>query len=414
MIVNFSIQNFGSIKDKQTLSFEADTSEHLEDTYVLHTAGKRLLKLALIYGANASGKTTVLKALDFLRDLVVNPKEKKTDILDFSPYLFDANTPEQPTELTIEFVYEGGCYHYEVAFMRQAVILEALYRDAPEKTLVYKRTTDIEEQLTKISFGDKITLEKSAQQVLELNTLWNNTVLGGFLKTNINFEELRRVTDWFGSYLKSIIAPGTRIDTLITNKIKIREIDKIDVIRVLKKADFNISDIVIKNDSEDDISEVFDFFKGRMEYVKPPTIQYSINNTHYNLPMEKESEGTKRFYGFAGLLALLIKSSTIFPIDELESSLHPDLYTHFLLSFLQNAKQSQVIATTHNRELLGDRDIFRYDVIWFTDKGKDCATELYSLADFDTATIKNILNAYKIGKFSGVPRLSDTFIDVEL
>lgn len=413
MIVNFSIQNFGSIKDKQTLSFEADTSEHLEDAYVVHTAGKRLLKLALIYGANASGKTTILKALDFLRDLVVNPKEKKTDILDFSPYLFDANTPEQPTELTIEFVYEGGCYHYEVAFMRQAVILEALYRDAPEKTLVYKRTTDIEEQLTKISFGDKITLEKSAQQILELNTLWNNTVLGGFLKTNINFEELRRVTDWFGSYLKSIIAPGTRIDTLITNKIKIREIDKIDVIRVLKKADFNISDIVIKNDSEDDISEVFDFFKGRMEYVKPPTIQYSINNTHYNLPMEKESEGTKRFYGFAGLLALLIKSSTIFPIDELESSLHPDLYTHFLLSFLQNAKQSQVIATTHNRELLGDRDIFRDDVIWFTDKGKDCATELYSLADFDTATIKNILNAYKIGKFSGVPRLSDTFIDVE-
>ena len=413
MIVNFSIQNFGSIKDKQTLSFEADTSEHLEDAYVVHTAGKRLLKLALIYGANASGKTTILKALDFLRDLVVNPKEKKTDILDFSPYLFDANTPEQPTELTIEFVYEGGCYHYEVAFMRQAVILEALYRDAPEKTLVYKRTTDIEEQLTKISFGDKITLEKSAQQILELNTLWNNTVLGGFLKTNINFEELRRVTDWFGSYLKSIIAPGTRIDTLITNKIKIREIDKIDVIRVLKKADFNISDIVIKNDSEDDISEVFDFFKGRMEYVKPPTIQYSINNTHYNLPMEKESEGTKRFYGFAGLLALLIKSSTIFPIDELESSLHPDLYTHFLLSFLQNAKQSQVIATTHNRELLGDRDIFRDDVIWFTDKGKDCATELYSLADFDTSTIKSILNAYKIGKFSGVPHLSDTFIDVE-
>ena len=414
MIVNFSIQNFGSIKDKQTLSFEADAYKHLEDTYVVHTAGKRLLKLALIYGANASGKTTVLKALDFLRDLVVNPKEKKTDILYFDPFLFDAQTPLQPTELSIEFAYEGGCYHYEVAFMRQAVILEALYRDAPEKTLVYKRTTDIEEQLTKISFGDKITLEKSAQQILELNTLWNNTVLGGFLKTNINFEELRRVTDWFGSYLKSIIAPGTRIDTLITNKIKIREIDKIDVIRVLKKADFNISDIVIKNDSEDDISEVFDFFKGRMEYVKPPTIQYSINNTHYNLPMEKESEGTKRFYGFAGLLALLIKSSTIFPIDELESSLHPDLYTHFLLSFLQNAKQSQVIATTHNRELLGDRDIFRDDVIWFTDKGKDCATELYSLADFDTATIKNILNAYKIGKFSGVPRLSDTFIDVEL
>ena len=403
MIVNFSIQNFGSIKDKQTLSFEADTSEHLEDTYVVHTAGKRLLKLALIYGANASGKTTVLKALDFLRDLVVNPKEKKTDILDFSPYLFDANTPEQPTELTIEFVYEGGCYHYEVAFMRQAVILEALYRDAPEKTLVYKRTTDIEEQLTKISFGDKITLDKSAQQVLELNTLWNNTVLGGFLKTNINLEEFRQVTDWFWNGLKPMVVPQTELGRYVTDKIDEKKIAKEEVLEILKKADFNISDIIIER-RKDPIWEIdsINLFS-----------EHTVNNISYKLPMEQESEGTKRFYGFAGLLALLIKSSTIFPIDELESSLHPDLYTHFLLSFLQNAKQSQLIATTHNRELLGDRDIFRDDVIWFTDKGKDCATELYSLADFDTATIKNILNAYKIGKFSGVPRLSDTFIDVE-
>ena len=77
MLVNFSIQNFGSIKDKQTLSFEADKSEHLEDYYVINTNGRRLLKLGLIYGANASGKTTILKALDFLRTLVLKPKNQK-------------------------------------------------------------------------------------------------------------------------------------------------------------------------------------------------------------------------------------------------------------------------------------------------------------------------------------------------
>ena len=414
MIVNFSIQNFGSIKDKQTLSFEADASEHLEDTYVVRAAGKRLLKLALIYGANASGKTTVLKALDFLRDLVVNPKEKKTDILDFSPYLFDANTPEQSTELTIEFVQEEVCYEYGVTFTRQAVISEALYRDAPEKKLVYKRTTDIEEQLTKINFGNLIALDKSAQQVLELNTLWNNTVLGGFLKTNINLEEFRQVTDWFGSYLKSIIAPNTKLDTYITNKIDEKKLTKGEVLEILKKADFNISDMVIRKKEEIIPEDLLRFFKEQIEIKGRIIVQHTINDTHYNLPMEQESEGTKRFYGFAGLLALLIKTPTIFLIDELESSLHPDLYTHFLLSFLQNARQSQLIATTHNRELLADKDIFRNDVIWFTDKGRDCATELYSLTDFDTSAIKNVLNAYKIGKFSGVPRLSDTFIDVEL
>ena len=412
MIVNFSIQNFGSIKDKQTLSFEADASQHLEDTYVVHTAGKRLLKLALIYGANASGKTTVLKALDFLRDLVVNPKEKKTDILDFSPYLFDANTPEQPTELTIEFVHEEVCYQYEIAFTRQAIISEALYIDTFERVLVYSRTTDIEEQLTKISFGDKIILDKNAQQVLELNTLWNNTVLGGFLKTNINLEEFRRVADWFQNYLKPIIAPDTKLDTYITNKIDDKKITKDEILEILKKADFNISDMIVRK-KEEIIPEELRFFKGPIEIKGRIIFQHKIDNVFYSLPMEKESEGTKRFYGFAGLLALLIKTPTIFPIDELESSLHPDLYTHFLLSFLENVQHSQLIATTHNRELLGDTDIFRNDVIWFTNKGEDCATELYSLADFDTSAIKNILNAYKIGKFSGVPRLSDTFINLK-
>ena len=410
MIVNFSIQNFGSIKDKQTLSFEADASQHLEDTYVVHTAGKRLLKLALIYGANASGKTTVLKALDFLRDLIVNPKEKKTDILHFDPFLFDVQTPLQPTELSIEFVHEKVCYQYEVAFTRQAIISEALYIDTFEKVLIYSRTTDIEEQLTKISFGDKITLDKNAQQTLELNTLWNNTVLGGFLKTNINLEEFRRVADWFGNYLKSIVAPDTKLDTYITNEIDDEKITKEEILEILKKADFNISDMIVRKKEEFVQKYLPRFFKvqeGRIIF------QHKIDNVFYSLPMEKESEGTKRFYGFAGLLTLLIKTPTIFPIDELESSLHPDLYTHFLLSFLQNAQHSQLIATTHNRELLGDTDIFRNDVIWFTDKGEDCATQLYSLADFDTSTIKNILNAYKIGKFSGVPRLSDTFIDLE-
>ena len=424
MIVNFSIQNFGSIKDKQTLSFEADASKHLEDTYVVHTAGKRLLKLALIYGANASGKTTVLKALDFLRDLVVNPKEKKTDILHFDPFLFDVQTPLQPTELSIEFVHEEVCHQYEIAFTRQAIISEALYIDTFERVrvLVYSRTTDIEEQLTKISFGDKITLEKSALLVLELNTLWNNTVLGGFLKTNINLEEFRRVADWFGNYLKSIIAPQTQLDSYVTSKIDEKKIIKEEVVNILKKADFNISDIVIERKKEPISDEYISLLRERIGEIANHIsgiehvnlfLEHTINNISYNLPINAESEGTKRFYGFAGLLALLIKTPTIFPIDELESSLHPDLYMHFLLSFLQNAQHSQLIATTHNRELLGDSDIFRNDVIWFTDKGEDCATQLYSLADFDTSTIKNVLNAYKIGKFSGVPRLSDTFIDLE-
>ena len=127
-------------------------------------------------------------------------------------------------------------------------------------------------------------------------------------------------------------------------------------------------------------------------------LEHTVNNSKYTLPLENESQGTRRYFGFAGLLALLIKSPNIFSIDELEASLHPDLYLHFLLSFLLNSKNSQIIATTHNREILDNKDVFRNDAIWFTDKQENCATELYSLADFDSSVIRNttnVLNAYK-------------------
>jgi len=149
---------------------------------------------------------------------------------------------------------------------------------------------------------------------------------------------------------------------------------------------------------------------------KKITLEHTVNNTTYSLPLEYESQGTIRYYGFSAILFLLIKQSVAIPIDELEASLHPDLFTHFLLAFLVNSKQSQMIATTHNREILNNKDIFRNDAIWFTDKSKDSATELYSLADFDSSVIRdtsNVYNAYKIGKLGAVPNLGDYYIDVD-
>jgi AAA15 family ATPase/GTPase len=102
-------------------------------------------------------------------------------------------------------------------------------------------------------------------------------------------------------------------------------------------------------------------------------------------------------------------------LDELEASLHPELFIHFLISFLLNAKKSQIIATTHNREILTNKDIFRNDAIWFTDKSETSATELYSLSDFDSSVVRdtsNIFNAYKMGKLGGTPNLGDHYIDI--
>ena len=432
MILNFSIQNFGSIKDRQTLTFEADKSDHLENSYVIHTNGLRILKIALIYGANASGKTTILKALDFLRDIVLEPKTKKTDELDFQPFLFDPETPNQNAVMSIEFLANDTKYFYEVAFFKKAVVYEVLNFHNPKKANIYKRTTDIKNEFTEITFGSKIKIDKTIEKNLEANTLWNNTVLGGFLKTNIDIKELKEVVEWFKNYLYPLIDTKTQLEGFVTSKIDQGELTKFDVINILKKADFHISDILIQENEQVIPDGFIELVKKQLkahdsevkkleEKGKITSVsiefEHTVNQAKYTLPIELESQGTRRFYGFAGLLALLIKNSTSFPIDELESSLHPDLYTHFILSFLLNSNKSQIIATTHNREIFDNKDIFRNDAIWFTDKNENGSTELYSLADFDSSIVRNttnIYNAYKSGKLKATPNVGDNFIDLKI
>tara|TARA_Y100000588_G_scaffold182962_1_gene196724 strand:+ start:4510 stop:5805 length:1296 start_codon:yes stop_codon:yes gene_type:complete len=431
MIINFSLQNFGSVKDKQTLTFEADKSEHLNDYYIINTSGFRLLKLALIYGANASGKTTILNGLEFLRDLVLEPEEKKTDELEFKPFLFDEDTPGQTSRLSIDFLQNGIRYDYEVEFTEQAIVSEKLDNYNPNKANVFKRKTDLKHQFSEIKFGSKIKKDKTFKKTLESNTLWNNTVLGGFLKTNIDFLELNEAVDWFKKYLKPLVYTRTELEGYVTSKIDQKEILKKDVINILKKADLHISDILIQEVDKEIPDGLLDFFEkqfkpsgDRFKKIREEgkvtavniDFEHTVNGNKYSIPIDLESQGTRRYYGFAGLLALLIKHNHIIPIDELEASLHPDLYTQFLLSFLVNTESSQILATTHNREILDNKDIFRNDAIWFANKSENCSTELYSLADFDTSVVRdttNVLNAYKSGKLKGTPNLGDYYIDLD-
>ncbi|MDR2466319.1 MAG: ATP-binding protein [Prevotellaceae bacterium] len=415
MLIKFSIQNFGSIKDKQTLSFEADESSHLENYYVIETNGLRLLKLGLIYGANASGKTTILKALQFFIDIVLKPCERKNQSLDFEPFLFDTDTPKQNTVLEVEFLQNDVHYSYEVEFCKNAIVGEVLFAKETagknrNKSKVFERTTDTEKQLANIVFGSRIRINQTLRETLIANTLWNNTVLGGFLKTNMELKELTDVTNWFKNYLNPVIYTKTELVGIITRLMDNCSIDKKTVLNILGKADFNLSDISI-NSTMRELKE-----KGKRT-VASVEFEHSVGENSYYLPLEEESQGTQRYFSFAGLLCLLISHSTLFSVDELESSLHPDLFRHFLLSFPVNSRRSQLLATTHNREILSDKDIFRNDAIWIADKNNaDCATELYSLADFDASVIRNtsnIYNAYRVGKLGGVPNLGSYYINRE-
>jgi len=296
--------------------------------------------------------------------------------------------------------------------------------------LVYKRETIVEKQLSVIDFGSKIKIGKEQKRLLEGNTLLNNTVLGGYLKTNLASKDLQNALDWFKHKLSGLIFSHTKLFHSISDELENNHIDKNHVISFLKKADFKINDIIIKKEENLDTIHIINFDikeeKKKEQVITDYNTKYYRlqtlflhtldNNNTFPIPYHEESQGTQRYYQLSGLLASIMKTPSILLIDELESSLHPDLLKHFLLSFLANTKNAQLIATTHLRELLMEKDIFRNDAIWFTEKQADGSTDLFSLADFDSSVVRDtssIYNAYKIGKLGATPNLSDYYIDVE-
>ncbi len=402
MIVKFSITNFGPIRETQTLSFEAEKSEHLQNYYVTEIAGHRILKAALLFGANASGKTNVLNALDCLRKLATVPAGSKTDAIHCEPFLMDKESRLQPTEFEIDFIQGKDLFRYTVKLNRECILYERL-RSQSRRRIVYTRTTDVDSQLTKIVFGEDYPVKNAIEAAtLSSNTLWNETVLAGFTKTNMSHKALLAVQNWFQSYLAPMVHPRDALTKFILNLMDKGLIDRDRFTDILKKADFNIGGVVLPKETGDEDLKLVHIGKDGKLFD--------------DIPYTSESLGTRRYFELTGILYMLIAHPYAFPIDEIESSIHPDLVKHFLLSFCTNASTSQIIVTTHNRELLNDKDIFRSDIICFTEKDETFATKIYKLSDFGTDVVRNtsnILNAYNAGRLGALPRLADHFIDLK-
>jgi len=434
MIINLSFSNFRSVKDLIEISFEASRSEDLEQYYVARPTPKlRLLKMAAIYGANASGKSNVLLALDFLRDLILNPVGKKTDSIKYDRFAFDPKSSEGNSEFNIDFVHHGIRYDYHVVLNPDYIVKESLHFYDPNKAVVFIRDTDTENHISTITLGSKIKVSSDERRILEANTLWNVTVLGSYLKTNIEFPELRNSSEWFGGNLHQAIYPRTDLKGFTSAGIENGEISKATVVEILQKADFNISNITIESTPKGIESsfaylrkslnlktEVLNYLDSLENGEKPITFTHEVFSDgrckSVQLPFKEQSLGTKRFYQFAGLLDLMIRKEKIVAIDEIESSLHPELLKHFLLVFLRNSKNSQLIFTTHQREFMRETDMLRNDIFHFTEKAEDGSTELFSFTDFNSDVIRkgsSLYNAYRIGKLGATPELDDAYIAID-
>ena len=420
------------MRDEQTLSFIPTNDDTSRDIYTEEVAeGVSLLKIGCIYGSNASGKTNILKALDFFSQFMVNDALNKGDEIGVVPFLLDDVSDKGRTRFEMTFYLNREKYKLNLVLDNKVIYEETLQvYSTVQPTLLYKRTYNAEKDATDIDFGGKLGLVKKSREAIEGNTINNRTVIAAFGKSNVEKSRLNLVFEFFSQRIAPIMYPQSSLMGFTKRRIK-RDRDgrlKKFILHFLKASDFNISDIAI-HEEEVSITPEMELMikntsempeKAKEELLKKGTLHsdemffvHHTSNGDKELYEELESRGTKRYMGLATILYDLLVHGVILPIDEIETSIHYELLSFFIKVFLVNSKcGGQLIVSTHDINLL-DEDYIRRDVIWFTDKNDCGETQLIRLSTLGLHKTLSVYNAYRQEKLVNLPFLDSIYMDMD-
>ena len=423
MIQELKIKNFLSFKEEVIFSFEATNDKTLDDYYVKEVVpGVRLLKMAMVYGANASGKSNLIKAFDFINYIVFSIADSKEEEINFHPFAFD-NTINEAGEFELIFYTEGIKHIYSLIVDAENIYKEKLvYYPSTQPAIIFERV--LNKNTSVIEFGNKIEISKVATEEISVKTLKNISVFAAYSQVNVSIPEIERVYEWFQEQFSSSINPYTSLTEYSDKQIQKDAEIKEQALKFIREADFNISDISFEEEIKpiDDImlkmietspipsKEKKKIIKEKAFHIEKTIFEHHIvkngKDEFYKLPEERQSQGTIRYYGLSAPFFNTIKNNAFLAIDEIGSALHPLLVLHFITEFLKKSDSAQLLFTTHNMSLLNEKDILRRDAIWFTNKNEDGSTELSSVADYPEFRKElSYYNYYKQGKFGAIPKL---------
>lgn len=402
MIAEIKFKNMFSFRDEAILSFEADKSKDLESYHVVELAPDvRLLKLAVIYGANASGKSNIIKVCDFIKSFITNTPLNKAEQIKIVPFLLNKTSQKQASEFSVSFYVMDGekavRYVYSVLLDTTRIVRESLiYYPGQQPAAIFERST--ENNVSFIKFGQKLRVSTAAKEEITLKCLPNMSVFAAYMQVNTHIVEMETALQYLAKQMMPAIVPTSSLNLYAEEAIKEEEA-KAYILRYLQEADFNISNISSKEQETK---------KGVVNYT---VYQHKVSselgdNDYYEFPELFESDGTIRTFGLASQIQKNIVSDAFLAVDEIESSLHPKLIEYIIERFLKESEQAQLLLTTHYDGLLGEEDLLRKDNIWFIEKDTDGASVLYPLTDFKGLNrINSLQKAYKFGKFGAVPNL---------
>lgn len=411
MLIQFNFKNYKSFRDETSLDLSATKMKEFESS-VVTIGGEKILPVAAVYGANASGKSNVYSAFEFMTAYVENSFFYGDDDKTFAdarptPFLFDNSARNAESMFEVYFTIPGESaektYNYGFCIDETGITEEWLNTKAKSarefKSVFYRNTEKQELDLRGIAKVSRDNIEVALnRQVLIIS-------LGAKLKV----EKCKQIRDWFllnefadfGNEMTNLFLSRTLPKGFVEDE-KVRE----DVLKYFSSFDKQITGFKIEElPSKDEQKE--------KKYAIDAIHRMIDSEDDTKLPLHQESAGTLKMFAMYPALHEVLEKGGVLCIDELNSRLHPLLVRNFILTFLNpeiNKNHAQLIFTTHDTWQLSNQ-LLRRDEIWFTEKDEKGLSNLYSLADFvdeDGSRIRkdeNYEKNYLLGKYGAIPSL---------
>ncbi|MYB76921.1 MAG: ATP-binding protein [Chloroflexi bacterium] len=407
MLIEFSVENFMSFREEARLSLVASASKEHEDTHLVRSdlrgEESRLLRSAVIYGANAAGKSNFLIALGLMREMVVKSNQE-IEVLPVEPFRFDPGCAGKPTILEIIFVVDQVRYQYGFAATEQRIVKEWLFawpRGRPQTWFTRDKET--------WKLGSKLSGDKDVwRRATRANALFLSTAAA------LNSAQLMPIYQWFQNAFRAFPAGG------FSNSFSIKcchSDQKSEILNFMNTADIAISDIkIIEKDITPDMLPDTMSQELKEDFIRSQAGKWqeisTIHDTGYwppsKLEFGAESLGTQRLFSLSGPWIDTLKNGYVLAIDELHDSLHPNLL-RFLIDLFhdpnKNTNSAQLIFTTHDTSIL-NQEVFRRDQVWLCERNVRQESTLTPLTDFrPRKRHENLEKAYLSGRYGAVPVL---------
>ena len=422
MIQEIKIKNFLSFKDEVKFSFEASNDKFAEDSQVVKiNETTRLLRFAIVYGYNASGKSNLLSVFDFLYDFwFYKPKDVYEETGDI-PFKFDKKSSKESSYIELVFYVEDTKYWYQLELDERQVYLEKLsYYKSTQPTMLFERK--LENAQSTINFGSTLKISSIVKESIAVNCLKNMSFFAARNQVNASIPLIDVATEWMKTKVAQTIFPQLDLTAYAQRNTSDNDAITRYILDFLKEADFNITNIKTDKRNASELTDKMDktqmlanlLLKAKgVNNIDNSKTKFITNFEHtvenergietylLSSDYDEESRGTLRTFGLEAALYNVIERNAFLAIDEIETSLHPKLLEKILFEYLKTQSRSQLIVTTHNDGLLDlVDDLIRKDSVWFTEKKKSGVTDLYKLTDFRGVNrLSSIREAYRNKRF---------------